>query len=146
MSVKKMWAVYDYDSGDRIAVGTKEKLAVILDMPTLPRNNAVYDGRVIDMKYLFKQAGTTQRPQIVPVTTVVLPPWANGSRKWYDKVSEVRSVLLMTRNCALSDNDKGEDYIEPLRAMGVNIRVREKKGKEIDGRGKVHYYDILEVV
>lgn len=145
MSAPNIWAVYNTENGERVTIGTKRQVVEELDMPKLAESS-FYDGRVINRRYQLIGAGRVGHPKAVSSKISVLPPWANGSRKWYDKVTEVRSVLLMTRNCALGDKEIGEDYIEPLKAMGVNAKVREKKGKEITGRGVVKYYDILEMV
>lgn len=145
MSAPKIWAVYDVETGERVTMGTKRQVLEELDLTRLA-DAPFYEGRVVDRRYQFIGAGTAKHPKMVSSKITVLPPWANGNRKWYDKVAEVRSVLLMTKNCALGNDEIGEDYIEPLKAMGVNAKVREKKGKEITGRGVVHYYDILEMM
>lgn len=143
MSAAKTWNVYDIVLDEIVFTGTRRQISDYINMPRLKTNSdRIYPGRVYQGRYMMDLATNNDlskfhkhKKKLEP-----LPGWAKGSRMFYQSVMEMKSTLLMSGTFGLNYTTDGTKYIEPLKEVGLSVRV--KKVKRIDGKG---YFDVLEM-
>lgn len=144
MCAAKIWNVYEVGTDKAVFTGTRYEVAYFFGMPALATNSdRLYPGRVYQRKWTVEEVKDVlaeirkkhmkkQEP---------LPEWANGDRSFYNSVLEIKSTLLMSGTCGLGYTEDGRRFIDPLKALGIDVIVTKKK--RIDNKG---YFDLLEMV
>lgn len=112
--------------------GTESEIADAINEPFL--NIWRYNGTLLKHRYAFEFIGYRQEK-----TEPVKPKLS----KKEERLNEVYHLLKNTGITLLADREDPDLFIKKMAEKGLNVKTR--KGKTLDGRGKVSYFDILEV-
>lgn len=145
----KVYRVFDIETKKFVFKGTRKEIAVFIKHPSLLTGDRIQERRIYEGRYLMQKDEPFEdilkpRKRKKPKKQEPLPSWANGSKAFYQKVMDAYFVLKSSGNCALANEDIGQEFIQPLKEMGMDAEVRATKGKFVDWKGRAEYFDILE--
>lgn len=150
---KKVYRVFDIETKKFVFKGDRKQIAVFIKHPSLLTGDRIQERRIYEGRYLMELEGDPyaellslkkRKKKEKPKQKEALPSWANGSKTFYQKVMDAYFVLKSSGNCALANEDIGQEFIQPLKEMGMDAEVRATKGKYVDWKGRAQYFDILE--